>query len=173
MEIQILVSFSYQAFIFTHFPIILREKNLFHRHFKRNWELKHQDNYEIHSFKEAKSKFKVTCWPSSKTFTIQGSESSKVINMVENILNLPEESENELAAEASTKSTPKSKKRSSNKSKSRLNVNSQVSHKSEFRKIWEVIESLKANVANRTDGSGNISNLKKSQALWLLTDTTY
>ena len=27
LEIQILASFSYQAFIFIHFPIILREKN--------------------------------------------------------------------------------------------------------------------------------------------------
>ena len=125
--------------------------------FKGNWELKHQDNYEIHSFKEAKSKFKITWWPSSKTFIIQGSESSKVIKMVENILNLPVESENELAAEASTKTTPKSKKRSRNKSKSRLNVNSQVSHESEFRKIWKATESLRANVANRTVGSGNIS----------------
>ena len=28
--------------------------------FKGNWELKHQDNYEIPTFKEAKSKFKIT-----------------------------------------------------------------------------------------------------------------
>ena len=111
--------------------------------FKGNWEFKHQDNYEIHSFKDPKSKFKIIWWPSSKTFIIQGRESSKVIKMVENVLNLPEESENELVGEASIKSTPKSKKRSRNKSKSRLNVNSQVSHESEFRKIWEAIECLK------------------------------
>ena len=125
--------------------------------FKGNWELKHQDNYQIDSFKEAKSKFKITWWHSSKTFIIQGSESSEVIKMVKNILNLPEEIANELAVEALTKTTPKSKKRSRNKSKSKLNVNSQVSHESKFRKIWEAIESLRANVANRTVGSGNIS----------------
>ena len=141
--------------------------------FKGNWELKHQDNYEIHTFKEAKSKFKITWWPSGKTFIIQGSGSSKVIKMVENILSLPEESENELVAEASTKSTPKSKKSSRNKSKSKLNANSQVPHKSEFRKIWEAIESLRANVANRTVGSGNVSKSQEVQVLWLLTDTTY
>ena len=77
--------------------------------------------------------------------------------MVENILNLPEKSENELVAEASTKSTPKSKKRSWNKLKSKLNANSQISHESEFRTIWEAIESLRANVANRIVESGNVS----------------
>ena len=34
LKIQILANFSYQAFIFTHFPIILPGKNLFNRHFK-------------------------------------------------------------------------------------------------------------------------------------------
>ena len=125
--------------------------------FKGNWELKHQDNYQIHTFKEAKSKFKITWRPSSKTFIIQGSGSSKVIKLVEKLLSLPEESENELEAKTSTKSMPKSEKRSGNRSKSKLNANSQVSEESEFRKIWEATESLGANVANRTVRSGNVS----------------
>ena len=90
--------------------------------FKGNWELNIRINMKSILLKRLSQKFKITWWPSSKTFIIQGSESSKVIKMVENILNLPEESENELAANASTKSTPKSKKRSRNKSKSRLNA---------------------------------------------------
>ena len=35
---------------------------------KGKYESRSQDNYEIHTFKEAKSKFRLTWWTSTKTF---------------------------------------------------------------------------------------------------------
>ena len=53
------------------------------------WESRSQDNYEIHTFKEAKSKFRLTWWASSNTFLVQGNQSSKIMKKIESLLQVP------------------------------------------------------------------------------------
>ena len=85
---------------------------------KGKWESRSQDNYEIHTFKEAKWKFRLTWWTSSKAFLVQGNQSSKMMKKIEGLLQVPA-SATKVSAHSTEKnlseSSPKSKKIKKNK----------------------------------------------------------
>ena len=88
------------------------------------WESRSQDNYEIHTFKEARSKFRLTWWASSKTFLVQGNQSSKIMKKIESLLQVLANATKVSAhsmEENLPESSPKSKKRKKNKGNPTVN----------------------------------------------------
>ena len=115
-------------------------------------ESRSQDNYEIHTFKEAKSKFRLTWWASSKTFLVQGNQSSKIMKKIESLLQVPA-SATKLCAHSTEEnlleSSPKSKKRKKNKGNPKVSDEEQKKVENEINKIWEAIENLKKTLTER------------------------
>ena len=119
---------------------------------KGKWESRSQDNYEIHTFKEAKSKFRLTWWASSKTFLVQGNQSSKIMKKIESLLQVPANATKVSAhstEENLPESSPKSKKRKKNKGNPKVNDEEQKKVENEINKIWEAIENLKKTLTER------------------------
>ena len=81
---------------------------------KGKWESRNQDNYEIQTFKEAKSKFRLTWWPSSNTFLVQGNQSSKIMKRIESLLEVPA-SATKVSAHSTEENLPESLPKSKSK----------------------------------------------------------
>ena len=119
---------------------------------EEKWESRSQDKYEIHTFKETKLKFRLKWWTSSKTFLVQGNQSSKITKRIESLLQVPA-SATKVSAHSTeenlSKSSPKSKKRKKNKGNPKVSDEGQKKVENETNKIWEAIENLKSILAER------------------------
>ena len=105
---------------------------------KGKWESRSQDYYEIDTFKEAKSKFRLTWWASSETFLVQGNQSSKIMEKIESLLQVPASATKVSAPsteENLLKSSTKSKKRKKNKGNPKVSDEEQKKVENEINKI--------------------------------------
>ena len=119
---------------------------------KGKWESSSQNIYEIHTFKGAKSKFRLTWRASSKTFLVQGNRSLKLMKKIESLLQVPA-SATKVSAHSTEEnlpeSSPKSKKRKKNKGNPRVSDEEQKKVENEINKIWEAIENLRKTLTER------------------------
>ena len=110
-----------------------------------HWHTRQQGGVEVNVFDHAKSKFKLTWWSSTGTFTVQGNE--KICNdIVEKVQNLVDDKAENSVKTCETMKTDKQKRENPSKlDEIELKVNEFQSYLGdELKKMWSATESIQS-----------------------------
>ena len=108
-----------------------------------HWHTRQQGGVEVNVFDHAKSKFKLTWWSSTGTFTVQGNEKicHDIVKKVQNLVD--DKAENSVKTGETTKAGKQKRENPLKLDEIELKVNEFQSHLGdELKKMWSAIESI-------------------------------
>ena len=108
-----------------------------------HWHTRQQGGVEVNVFDHAKSKFKLTWWSSTGTFTVQGNEKicHDIVKKVQNLVD--DKAENSVKTGETTKAGKQKRENPLKRDEIELKVNEFQSYLGdELKKMWSAIESI-------------------------------